>query len=231
MTKKMQLLIFVLSFIFIIVLASHSILNHRYNFISMIFAFISCLPFYYRYENRKPHLREIVVISIMITLTVASRMIFAFMPGFKPIGAIIIICGLVFGKEAGFLCGSLGMFVSNMFFGQGPWTPFQMFAFGLVGYFAGMINIKNREINKYFISFYGIFAGIFYSLFMDIWTVLSIDQVFNIYRYTVVIISSIPMMILYILSNVIFLWVLTPLLLKRFERIKWKYGFMDRENF
>lgn len=211
----------------VIILALHSVINKRFNFVSMIIVFLSCIPFYLRYENRKPHAREIVVLSVMITLTILSRVVFALTPGFKPMGAFIIICGMVFGKESGFLCGSLSAFVSNIFFGQGPWTPFQMLAFGLIGYFAGLFNTNKYLEKKGLLIIYGIVAGIIYSLFMDIWTVLSIDQVFHIYRYVAVIATSIPFMVLYVLSNVIFLLILTPMLLHRFERIKCKYGFVS----
>ena len=207
MNKKFQYLIIFASILSIIILTLNSIINRRYNFISIILVFLSCLPFYFSYENRKPHTREVVVISIMVTLS---------------------ICGMVFGQEIGFLCGSLSAFASNIFFGQGPWTPFQMMALGLIGLVAGILNKNNWLENKVLLVCYGIICGIGYSLFMDIWTVLSLDQVFNIYRYIAVIVTAIPTMFVYIISNVVFLLILVPVLLKRFQRIKLKYGFIDQ---
>lgn len=230
MNKKLQYLYITGCLAFVLLLTIYSVINRQYNFVSIVLVFLSCVPFYFRFESRKPHTREVVILSVMITLTIASRVIFALTPGFKPMAALIIICGMVFGKEAGFLCGSLSAFASNMFFGQGPWTPFQMLAFGLIGYIAGVLNKRKWLENKYLLLGYGVICGIGYSLFMDIWTVLSLDQVFNIYRYMVVIVSAIPFMIIYAVSNVIFLFILTPILLKRFERIKWKYGFIDENN-
>lgn len=227
MNKKIQFLIILISIIIVLSLAINSLINQRYNLISIILLILSCLPFYYRFETRKPHTREIVVISVMATLTIISRVVFALFPSFKPVAAMVIICGMTFGQEAGFLCGSLSIFASNIFFGQGPWTPFQMLAFGLIGYFAGILNKKNILENKVVIICYGILAGIFYSLFMDIWTVLSLDQTFNLLRYMAVIITAIPTMIIYIISNIVFLLTLTPIFLKRFKRIKIKYGFID----
>lgn len=227
MNRKIQYVLIVGCILFVLTLTVHSVINQRYNFISMILVFLSCLPFYFRFENRKPHTREVVVLSIMVALTIISRVVFALVQGFKPIFAMIIICGMVFGAEAGFLCGSLSAFASNIFFGQGPWTPFQMLAFGLIGYVAGILNKKHWLENKLVLIVYGIIGGIGYSLFMDIWTVLSLDQVFNLYRYVAVIVTAVPFMVLYALSNVIFLLILTPILLKRFHRIKWKYGFME----
>lgn len=61
------------------------------------------------------------------------------LPNFKPCSAIIIITAVAFGPEAGFLTGALTAFVSNFIFGQGPWTPWQMFTWGLVGFLAGIL--------------------------------------------------------------------------------------------
>lgn len=230
MNKKVQSLYIFGCILFVLLLTVYSVIIKQYNFVSIVLVFLSCIPFYFRFENRKPHTREVVILSVMITLTIASRVIFALTPGFKPMAALIIICGMVFGRESGFLCGSLSAFASNMFFGQGPWTPFQMLAFGLIGYLAGVLNKKKWLEKKWLLILYGILSGIGYSLFMDIWTVLSLDQVFNISRYMVVIVSAIPFMIIYAMSNVIFLFILTPILLKRFERIKWKYGFINENN-
>ena len=63
---------------------------------------------------------------------------------FKPIAAIVIITGVSLGGEAGFLCACLIMMISNMFFGQGPWTPWQMFSYGMIGYLAG-IRFSERD--------------------------------------------------------------------------------------
>ena len=102
------------------------------NAVIIFMVCISCIPYYFKYEKKKPQTRESVVLAVMIALTVASRMLFAFSPGFKPVSAMVIICGMAFGRESGFLCGSLSAVVSNFFFGQGPWTPFQMLAWGII---------------------------------------------------------------------------------------------------
>lgn len=60
------------------------------------------------------------------------------LPGFKPVAALVILSGVAFGGETGFLVGAMSMLTSNVLFGQGPWTPFQMFAMGLIGFFAGV---------------------------------------------------------------------------------------------
>ena len=69
-------------------------------------------------------------------------------PQVKPCAAIIIITGIALGKKAGFLTGAMTAFVSNFFMGQGPWTPWQMVAFGLLGYIFGTaysISLINKK--------------------------------------------------------------------------------------
>ena len=75
------------------------------NAVIIFMVCISCIPYYFKYEKKKPQTRESVVLAVMIALTVASRMLFAFSPGFKPVSAMVIICGMAFGRESGFLCG------------------------------------------------------------------------------------------------------------------------------
>lgn len=201
------------------------------NMVIILVVCISCIPYYFKYEKRKPQTRESVVLAVMVALTVISRMLFALTPGFKPVSAMVIICGMAFGRESGFLCGSLSAVVSNFFFGQGPWTPFQMFSWGVVGWIAGVLNQRKwLEKSKIMETVYGIFAGILYSFMMDIWTLLAAGDGFQFRRYVAVLVTSIPTTIEYCISNVIFLWILTPIFIKKLNRVKYKYGFFKEKE-
>lgn len=76
---------------------------------------------------------------VLAALAAAGRILFAPIPDFKPVSAIAIIAGVVFGRKSGFMVGALAALASNFFFGQGPWTPWQMYAWGLVGYGARLL--------------------------------------------------------------------------------------------
>lgn len=91
------------------------------------------------FEGRKPQAREIVIIAVLCALGVAGRAAFYMLPQFKPVLALVIISGAAFGGETGFLVGSVTMLVSNMLFQQGPWTPWQMFAMGIIGFISGLL--------------------------------------------------------------------------------------------
>lgn len=202
----------------------------KYNIISMIVAIIACIPFFLAFEKRKPDAREILIIAVMSAITVASRAAFAWIPGFKPVTAFTAITGFKLGPESGFLTGAVAAVASNMFFGQGPWTPFQMFTWGTIGYIAGLLGRTKWMDTKIGLIIFGIFAGILFSFVMDIWTVLSYDGAFNWPRYFAALGTALPFTITYALSNVVFLLLLTKPIGDKLERIKVKYGIMQMEN-
>lgn len=113
--------------------------NASYYLISTLVILETMLPFFLSFESKRPQARELVILSVMVALAAISRSAFAFLPHFKPITAIIIITGIAFGPQSGFLCGCLSAFVSNFTFGQGFWTPWQMFAYGFGGFLAGIL--------------------------------------------------------------------------------------------
>lgn len=198
--------------------------DRKYNVISLIVAFLSCVPFFIRFERGKSGARELVIIAVMTAFSIVGRLIFAPLPGFKPVTAFTVISGVALGPEAGFLVGSLTAVVSNFFFGQGPWTPFQMFSWGFLGFVSGALFFRAKKKNLFLICVLGAAGGAIFSLLMDIWTTLSLDGTFLWTRYAVNVASSLPFMGIYAASNVIFLLVLTKPFLSRLNRIKTKYG-------
>ena len=124
----------------------HTILQQRkYYFISLVLLMEALGAFFVSYERKKPQLREMMVIAVMTAITVVGRAAFYMVPNVKPMAALTMLSGIGLGGEAGFLVGALSMLVSNIFFGQGPWTPWQMFAMGLLGWLAGLIFYRKRS--------------------------------------------------------------------------------------
>ncbi len=111
----------------------------HYYLISVAIICVALAVFAWRFEGRKPRAREVVVIAVLVALAVAGRAAFFMVPQFKPVAALVIISGVALGANSGFLVGVLSGFVSNFVFGQGPWTPFQMIGFGLLGLLAGLV--------------------------------------------------------------------------------------------
>ncbi len=216
---------FIIFLIIPIVLAVGVVLFHdrQYALISLAIALLSCLLFFFRFEQKKHNSRELIAIAAMVALSSAGRFIFAMVPGFKPVTAIVVISAIYFGAESGFLVGSLSAVISNIYFGQGPWTPFQMFSWGIIGFIAGLLSgylKKSRALT----AAYGAISGILFSLIMDIWTVIWWDGGFNSSRYLGAIISSVPFMAIYVVSNAIFILVLYKPIGSKLDRLKIKYG-------
>lgn len=184
---------------------------------------LSQLLFFAGFEWKTVGTRRLVVAAVMTALSVMGRIIFAPIPGFKPITAIVVITGIWIGGETGFLTGSLSALISNFFSGQGPWTPFQMFAWGMLGLLAGLLS-DGLKRSRIALAAYGIFAGVAYSMFMDIWTVLWYQGGVNPALYGTALVTSLPYMISYAASNVLFLLLLGKPFGEKLERIRVKYG-------
>ena len=122
--------------------------DRKYYIASVLIMIYSIIPFFAGFESRKPQARELVTLAVMCAIAVASRAAFIWAPNFKPIGGITMITAMAFGPQAGFMTGSLSLIVSDMIFGQGPWTPWQMFSFGLLGFISGLLARKGILTEK-----------------------------------------------------------------------------------
>ena len=118
--------------------------------------------------------------------------------------------------EAGFYCGALTALVTNFYFGQGMYTPFQMLTWGLIGIISALIGGLLRK-NKAVLMIYGVFAGVIFSLLMDIYTVIWTFGTFRWSYYLITISTSLTFTIIYAVSNVIFLLALAVPLGKKIE--------------
>lgn len=91
------------------------------------------------FEASRPPLRQLMPTAVLAATAAAGRVLFAPIPDVKPVSAIAIVAGATLGRRSGFMVGAVGALVSNFFFGQGSWTPWQMYAWGLVGYLGGVL--------------------------------------------------------------------------------------------
>ena len=191
----------------------------RYAFISLCLAAAAVVLFAAGFDKKKTGTRRLVIVSVLTALSIVGR----FIPIFKPVTALTVLTGMYLGAESGFLAGSLTALLSNFYFGQGPWTPFQMLSWGLIGFFAGVMRelLKRR---RPLLFLYGIFAGMLYSFIMDVWTVVWYNGDFAVSLYLSALVSAIPYTATYVLSNVVFLWVFARPFGEKLDRIHIKYG-------
>ncbi len=136
-------------------------------------AILANVPFFINFEKSRPKPRHILPIVVMSALATAGRILFAPIPHVKPVSAIVIVTGIAFGRRSGYLTGALTALASNMFMGQGPWTPWQMFAWGLIGYLAGVMASRNLFRYRWVVYVYGFVSGLLFGLIMDSWHIIS----------------------------------------------------------
>ncbi len=197
--------------------------ENMYAWITVACVILALILFYASFDKKIVGTRRMVIIAVMTALAVIGRAVFSMIPAFKPITSIVIITAIWIGPESGFLVGSLTAVISNFQFGQGPWTPFQMFAWGMIGLIAGYLGDPLRR-SRVALAVYGAFAGIAYSMIMDIWTVLWYGEGFNWSLYLAALATALPYTIGYAVSNVVFLLVLGRPFGEKLQRVKIKYG-------
>lgn len=190
-----------------------------YSAASLAVTLLSLLLFAAGYENRKTGSRRMIICAVMTALSVAGR----FIPLLKPVTALTVITGMHLGKEAGFLVGALSAVISNFYFGQGPWTPFQMLAWGMIGLVAGALTKPLRKSRALLLILGGL-SGIAFSLIMDVWTVLWYNGGFSWELYLAGVVAALPHTLIYAVSNVAFLWLLAKPFGEKLNRIRLKYG-------
>ena len=165
----------------------------------------------------------------MTAITVAGRELFYMIPNIKPVAALVILSGISFGGEAGFLIGSMSMLVSNIFFGQGSWTPWQMFAMGMLGFLAGHIFKQEGEISKkkkWGICIYGFLAVVlFYGVLMNLSSVIMYQDNINSAMILAALGTGLPFDLIHACGTFVFLMIGTNPLLSILNRVKAKYGF------
>ena len=205
--------------------------DRRFYFISLLVVLETMLPFALVFESRKPQARELVVIAVLCAIAVAGRAAFFMLPQFKPVIALVIITGVAFGGEAGFMVGAMTGFVSNFFLGQGPWTPYQMFAFGIIGFLSGVLfrkGLLNRSRGS--LAVFGAFAtliiygGIMNPASMVIWQSGSaMTGKMLLFMY----LQGLPMDLVHAAATVTYILIIARPMLEKLDRIKVKYGLVE----
>lgn len=189
------------------------------------------VPFFLAFEGRRPQARELVIIAVMCAISIASRTAIP-IPNFKPTFAIIMLSGIAFGPETGFMVGAITAFGSNFFVGQGAYTPWQMMGYGAGGLLAGFLYQKKWLSRKPLVlAVFGFLvtmlwvgplldlSTIFLSLTHFSWTsVLSI--------FTSGFFVNLSQGVCTILTMLLF----SKPLLEKLDRIKVKYGMMEASD-
>ena len=201
--------------------------DRQYNVVAVLVLIECMLPFFLVFEGRKPKPRELVVIAVLCGLGVAGRSMFFMLPQFKPVMALTIIAGVAWGGETGFLVGAATMLLSNIFFSQGPWTPWQMFSMGIIGFLAGVLLKKGwLRRSRGSLAVFGAMAAIliYGGIMNPAAAVITASKIPNREMILAYYITGLPMDLIHALGTVVFLMLGAEPMLEKMDRIKEKYG-------
>ena len=171
--------------------------------------------------------------AVMCAIAVASRAAFIMLPHFKPLVGIVIITGMAFGAESGFLTGAVSAFVSNFIFGQGPWTPWQMFAYGIAGFLAGLLThagVLKKDKNVPAAIFGGLEVLLVTGPLMDTCSLFLMINEINKASAAAIYASGLPVNAIHALATFLTVLLLEKPIMEKLDRIKVKYGMMEEDE-
>lgn len=204
--------------------------NRKYYVISFAIILMTMAPFFILFESRRMRAREIVIIASMCVICVAGRIVFAPFPQVKPVSALVIISGICLGSESGFIIGALSGFCSNFYFGQGPWTPWQMFAFGIIGFLAGALRlffIKNNMPRRIPIAIFAFISVLLiYGTIMNTSSVLMTQDTITLHMILTMMVSGFVFDLVHAVSTVCFIYLFANPLVEKITRVKKKFGLL-----
>lgn len=231
-TKSDALMISLLCVGVPVLLTAGFFLSHssRYYLTSALILLISMLPVFRLFEKKKSPTREIVALAALTAIAVASRAAFYMLPQVKPIAAVVITAAVSFGYEVGFLVGALSMFLSNMIFGQGSWTPFQMFALGMVGLICGLLfHTSKYRKNRWILGLSGgLLTTVVYGVIVDTHSALMLSADASLQSILAVYAAGIPMNLIFGGITAVLLVLFGEMFTLKLERLTIKYGLFGK---
>lgn len=186
--------------------------------------------FFAGYEASRPALRQIMPTMVLAALAAAGRILFGAVPDFKPVSAIAIIAGATLGPRNGFMVGALAALTSNFFFGQGMWTPWQMYAWGLVGYLGGVVAgtgaFARRDGGVRYVPLlaFGFASALLYGLIINAYDIIGFVRPFTWAGAAARIALALPFDLMHAVATCVFLAALYGPWTRRIMRVVRKYA-------
>ena len=196
-------------------------------------ALISFIPFVIRFELKRPTPADIMPIVVLSAAAIVGRLAFIALPNVQPVTAIVIFTGIFFGRQSGFMTGAFTAIVSNMALGQGIWTPWQMYAWGLIGFLAGVLfsRFTDDKNSKYLLEdiypliyIFGAISAALFSIIMDVWFVIGFLRDLSISAILAAFGAGLLLNLLHVIGTVIILILMIQPWGRKIERINRKYG-------
>lgn len=227
MSKKIiTLFVFILGIPAIIFGCSKLIILKQYYVASALIIALALAALFLSLEKKKMQTRELVAIACVVALAVVGRAALFMIPQVKLTCAIVILAAISFGPYVGFLSGALSMLTSNIIFGQGAHTPFQMFGMGLVAFLCGLVFYEKKYgRNRWAVAIVGgILCFAVYGFIVDSGSALLFTAVPTFKTMLPVYISGLSFNAIHAVTTLVALFAATPYIQDTFGRIAKKYG-------
>ncbi len=222
--NRKSISLIILSLLVVILMAIFS--SKNYLLFSFGFLVLTLGVYFWKFEKSQHNSREIVFIAIICALAVVGRIIFAALPAVKPELFILIMGAMVSGPETGFLMGTIIALTSNMYFGQGAWTPWQMFALGIIGLISGLM--ANKEVPVWSLVIWGFLSGFLMGWIMDIYYIIGFVNPITIKSIVTSIVASFYFDFVHALFTAILLLLVGKRWIKIFDNYKQKYALFEQ---
>jgi energy-coupling factor transport system substrate-specific component len=219
--------------------------------LSALVLLVALAPAIVGFERARPRPRDFMPVVVLAALAIAGRLLFDAIPNFQPTTALIIVCGFVFGRRAGLMAGITAALVSNLFLGQGLWTPWQMYCWGTVGYCAGLfpptLQVRHAGLDPapqtsepgrrsdsgpkvgmaIPMYLYGVVASLAFGVLMDLQYFVGFNADTGLSGLATTLALGLPFNVAHAASTLVFLVLTLNPWGKKLTRLKTKYGLQD----
>lgn len=200
--------------------------TESWGIVSLIFLVLTVGAVFCEFEDRASNAKQIALIAMLGTVSALSRIPFAALMNFQPCTFFIICSGYVFGPMSGFMVGAVTPVISNIFLGQGPWTAYQIFTWGLIGLLAGIIGrftISQPGLRKTVLIAYGTLSGIMYAMIINIWFWAMYLYPHTLNTYKGALYTAAFWTVSHSVANVVFIWLFGNRVIQLLERFKRRF--------
>jgi energy-coupling factor transport system substrate-specific component len=176
------------------------------------------------YERSHPSSKVLALVATLAALAALGRVAFAPLPNVKPTTDIVLLAGFALGGAPGFVVGAVAAVASNLVFGQGPWTPWQMGAWGLVGVFGAALGaLSSRRLGRVPLAVACLVAGLGYGAILDfsVWTTFSGSHTLE--QYLALSATSLPFNIAHAAGNAVFCLAFGPAFVRALLRFRARF--------
>ncbi|RJR32748.1 MAG: ECF transporter S component [Deltaproteobacteria bacterium] len=197
----------------------------NWGLVATIFVSLTILGFFFEFERAAAGAKEIALVSMLGTISALSRLPFAAMMNFQPCTFFIICSGYVFGPVAGFMVACLTALISNLFLGHGPWTPYQMFIWGLVGITAAWLRKLplSKSTAVVALAAFGFLWGWLYGIIINVWFWTYFVYPLTLKTYLLTLLNAVIWDATHALANVFFVGIFGARVIATMERFKKRF--------